>query len=440
MRDLAIFAIIFVIVMNASAQTPLTLEQAIQIGTENSKALRSSELNITAAEQKYREINSNRFPSLNFTGRYTRLSTVPPFAVSLPINIPGLPSSFVISPNIYNNYNFQLTVQQPIFTGFQLSNAVTAAKKNADAVAYDVRSSKSSLKAQIAVAYWNLYRAIQARNFMKENLDRVKLHLKQAEDLYNQGMLTQNDVLSAKVQVSNSELMLMDAENNVRLAAVALNNVIGVPLDREYQITSVPQLSDTSLHDLNNLIETALRNRPDMEAMKLRVQASDALVRSAWGAFLPQLALVGNYYYSRPNNRILPALDKFKDTWDISLALSFNLWNWGKTAATVEQVRVQKEQAQLGEKQLADGIYLDVTQSFLNFKQARDKIAVVQMAMKDAEESYRVTDQKFRVGLATNTDLKDAELTLLQAKLNYAQALTDLEIARVNLRRAIGSL
>jgi outer membrane protein len=440
MRNLIIFLSLIGTIINASAQSPLTLEQAIQIGVENSKTLRSSELNVTAAEEKYHEVNSNRFPSLNFSGRYTRLSTVPPFAVSLPISIPGIPNSFVISPNIYNNYNFQLTVQQPIFTGFQLSNAVEAAQKNADAVAFDVRSSRSSLKLQIATSYWNLYRAIQARNFMKENLDRVKLHFKQAQDLYDQGMLTQSDLLSAKVQVSNSELMLMDAENNVRLAAVALNNVIGVPLDREYQITSVPQVSDTSLPDLNKLIETALSNRPDMESMKLRVEAAGAAVKSAWGAFLPQLALVGNYYYSRPNNRILPAVDEFKNTWDVSLALSFNIWNWGKTAASVEQARVQMEQARLGEKQLADGIYVDVTQSFLNFKQAKDKIAVVKMAMKDAEESYRVTDQKFKVGLATNTDLKDAELTLLQAKLNYAQALTDLEIARVNMQRAVGSL
>ena len=81
-----------------------------------------------------------------------------------------------------------------------------------------------------------------------------------------------------------------------------------------------------------------------------------------------------------------------------------------------------------------------MTQSYLNFKQAKDKIAVAQTAVSDAEESYRISDQKFKVGLVTNTDLMDAEIALLQAKLNYTQALTGLEVARVSLEKATGQL
>ena len=440
MRRVIVLIAMMSFTVSAYAQTPLTLQDAMKIGLDNSKSLKISELNVVAAQEKYHEVNAGRWASLAFQGRYTRLSTVPPFTVSLPISIPGVPSSFAISQNVYNDYNLQLSLQQPIFTGFQLENASKAAKKNAEATAFDAKANKSDLKVQIATSYWDVYSALQAKQFMQENLDRVKLHYKQAQDMLNQGMLTQSDVLSAKVQVSNSQLMLLDAENNLRLAAVALNNVLGVPLNTQYVIASTPQAGDTTLPDIGKLLREALDNRSELHSLKLRAQAADAAVAAAWRAYVPQVALVGNYYYQRPNQRILPTLDAFRQTWDASVVVSLNIWNWGQTASKVDQARAQREQAKLAEQQTADAVYLDVTQSYLNFKQSKDKIAVAETAVKDAEESYRISDQKFKVGLVTNTDLMDAEVALLQAKLNYSQALTELEIARVNLEKATGQL
>lgn len=422
------------------AQTPLTLQYAMQIGLDNSKMLKVSELNAVAAQEKYREVNSNRWASLTFQGRYTRLSSVPPFILTLPISIPGLGNSFTISQNVYDAYNLQATLQQPVFTGFQLENASKAAEKTAAATAYDAKADKSNLKVQIATAYWDVYQALQARQFMQENLDRTNSHYKQAQDMLNQGMLTQSDVLSAKVQVSNSELLLLDAENNLRLAAVTLNNVLGVPLNTQYVISSTPQAGDTTLPDIGKLLQDALNNRSELHSLKLKAQAADAAVGAAWGAYLPQIAVVGDYYYQRPNQRIMPTLDAFKTTWDASVVVSLNIWNWGQTESKVDEARAQREQVELLEEQTADAVYLDVTQSFLNFKQAKDKITVAETAVKDAEESYRISDQKFKVGLVTNTDLMDAEVALLQAKLNYSQALTGLEISRVNLEKATGQL
>ncbi len=432
---------IMIFAISVYAQTPLTLQEAMKVGLDNSKYLKISELNAVVAQEKYHEVNSTRWASLAFQGRYTRLSPVPTFMLTLPPSIPVFGGqSFPISQNVYNNYDLQLSVQQPIFTGFQLENASKAARDNVQAATYDTKANKSDLKVQIATAYWTVYNALQANEFMQENLDRTEAHYKQAQDLLAQGMLTQSDVLSAKVQVSNSRLLLLDAQNRLRLAAVALNNILGVPLNTEYTITSVPQAGDTTLPDIGKLLQEALDNRSELHSLELKVKAAGAAVAAAWGAYLPQVSVVGNYYYQRPNQRILPTLDAFRQTWDASVVVSLPIWNWGQTASKVDQARAQRQQAELAEQQTADAVYLDVTQSYLNFKQSKDKIAVAETAVKDAEESYRISDQKFKVGLVTNTDLMDAEVALLQAKLNYSQALTELEIARVNLEKATGQL
>jgi len=428
--------------VSSMAQTPLSLQDAIQTGLDNSKSLKISELNVDIAQEKSSEVNANRWASLAFKGGYTRLSSVPTFALPLPPAAAalGFGNSIIIAQNYFNYYNLQLQLQQPVFTGLQLENSAKAAEKTAEASVYDSKADRSNLKVQIATAYWNLYQAFQAEQFMQENLDRTNLHYKQAQDMLNQGMLTQSDVLSAKVQVSNAQLMLLDAQNSLRLAAVALNNVLGVPLNTEYKITSVPQTGDTTMQDIGTLLHSALANRSELQSLNLKEQAADAAVAAAWGAYLPQIVLVGDYYYQRPNQRIEPPVDIFKDTWDAGIQISLPIWNWGQTESKVSEARAQREQTQLAEKQTADAVYLDVTQSYLNFKQAKDKIAVAQTAVNDAEESYRISDQKFKVGLVTNTDLMDAEIALLQAKLNYTQALTGLEIARVSLEKAIGQL
>lgn len=427
----------------AIAQTPLTLQDAIQIGIENSKTLKISELNVDMAQEKSSEVNANRWASLAFKGGYTRLSTIPSFLVTIPANtiFPGSPEeSFPFYQNVYNYYNLQLQLVQPIFTGMQLENSAKAAEWTAQASTYDSKADESSLKVQIATAYWNFYNALQAKEFTQENLERANLHYKQAEDMMTQGMLTQSDVLSAKVQVSNSQLQLLDAENKVRLAAVNLNNVLGVPLTTEYTVSSIPQAGDTTMPQMVDLLHQALDKRSELQSLKLKYQAADAAVAAAWGAYLPQILVVGDYYYQRPNQRIQPPIDAFKDTWDAGIQISLPIWNWGQTGSKVDEARAQREQADWAERQAADNVYLDVTQSYLNFKEAKDRIAVAETAVNDAEENYRISDQKFKVGLVTNIDLKDVESALLQAKLNYSQALTDLEIARVNLEKATGQL
>lgn len=440
MKRIAVILGVLSLTASCFAQTPLTLQEAFKVGLENSKALKISELSAVSARAKYNQVNANRWASLSFQGRYTRLSEIPPSLLTLPVSIPGYGNTFQISPNVYDNYDLELSLKQPLFTGFQLENASKAARDNSEASGYDTKTDRSNLKVQIATAYWHVYNAVQAREFMKENLDRTRSHYQQAKNMLAQGMLTESDVLSAKVQVSNSQLMLMNADNNVQLAEVALNNVLGVPLETRYDIKSVPQAGDTTAPELSKMLREALENRSELHSLHLKAKAAAAALAAAWGSYLPQVSLVGNLYYQKPNQRIFPTQNVFKETWDASLVVSLPIWNWGQTQSKIDEARVQKQQAQLAEEQTADAVYLDVTRSYLNFKQAKDKIGVAETTVKDAQESYRISDQKFKVGLVTNTDLMDAEVSLLQAKLNYSQALTDLEIARINLEKATGQL
>jgi outer membrane protein TolC len=153
---------------------------------------------------------------------------------------------------------------------------------------------------------------------------------------------------------------------------------------------------------------------------------------------MPQIFLTGNYYYSRPNQRIFPAQDAFKDTWDVGINLQFDIWNNLTTVYQTDQAQAQYDQTKDAYAMLQDGVTLEVTQNYLNFKQAKQKIHLAQLGVEQTDENLRVTQEKFKAGLTTNSELLDAEVVQLQSKIQLLQSLVEYELAHAKLEKSVG--
>jgi len=416
----------------AQEMKTLTVEQAIAIGMENSKALRTSQFKVEAVDAKASEANTYRLPSLKFNGTYTRLSDLPPAAISF------MGNTYPISPTIVDNYGLKATLQQPLYTGGKISGAANAAEYLSDATKEDYKKDKAEVLYNIKAAYWNLFRANEFRKFVDENVNQIKSHAKDAENLMKQGMLTSNDLMKVQVQLSDALVRQIDATNNVKLAMYVLNNTLGLPLQTEIELASTIQISDRAWEDVDKLVSNAFAKRPEVIGMNARVKAGESGLTSARGGWWPQIYLIGNYNYLRPNSRIFPAVDKFKDTWDVTVSLSFDIWNWWQTGYQSNQAEAQLAQAQEGLSMMKDGVMLEVTQSYLGVNQFKERKAVSEQGVKQAEENYRVTKDKYKNGMTPNSELLDAEVALLQAKLNLTQSLVDYELSMARLSKAIG--
>jgi uncharacterized phage protein (TIGR02220 family) len=440
-RLIMIYTLIIVLVMVVQGQqkVSLTIDQAIQIGMDNSKALRTSQFKVDAADARSSEVNTYRLPSLKFSGTYTKLSDVP--AGALPENsfAPGIPAqAIVLSPAITNSYGLKGTLQQPLFTGGKISGAANAAEYLSDATKEDYKKDKAEVQYNIKAAYWNLYRASEFKKFVDENVSQIRSHAKDAENLMKLGMLTSNDLMKVQVQLSDALVRQIDATNNVKLAMYAFNNTLGQPLQTEIELASTIQIVDREWENVDKLVSKAFETRPDMLGMQARVKAGESGLTSARGGWWPQIYLIGNYNYLRPNSRYFPAPDKFKDTWDVTLALSLDIWNWWQTGYQANQAEAQLAQVQEGLSMVKDGVMLEVTQSYLGVNQFKERKAVAEQGVKQAEENYRVTNDKYKNGMTSNSELLDAEVALLQAKLNVTQSLVDYELSMARLLKSIG--
>ncbi len=420
----------------AQQKLTLTVEDAVKLGMENSTILLSSRMKVQYADAKFAETNAARLPRLHFGGSYSRLSEVAPFSIGPFPPIANDP--ITISPSLFNNYNIQLTLQQPLFTGFALQAGTAIADYTSQATAQDLKRDRADLTNDIQGAYWNLFKALEIKKVVDENVEQVTAQVKYIQTLIAEGIVNRIDLLKVEVEQSNARVRQLGAQNDVRLAELALNNLLGIPLDTPLEIIHSVESREKAYTDVHPLIERAIAQRPEIAGMEYRLKAGESAVTLARSGWFPQLYLTANYLSARPNQRIFPAQDRFMDTWDVSLSVSFDIWNWGTTTHRTDQAEAQRAETESALRQVRDGITLEVTQGFLNYHQSGERIALATKGVAQAEESYRVTNEKFKSGLALNTDLLDAEAALLQARWNYIQSLVDREIADAKLQRAIG--
>lgn len=428
-------ALTFILALAVSAswaqRRTLTLEESIVIGMENSRALHSSLLRSAAADARRQEYAAGLYPSMRIQAGYQKLSDVPAFAISIPGNV-------VSFPVVLNNYSMRASVQQPLFTGWKLQGAADNAEYASNAAKSDYVKDKAELVYSIKSAYWNLYRAKEIRHLSDENVNQIAQHLADVENLFKQGMATTNEVLKVKVQLSNAKLMQNDAVNNVEILVLVLNSTLGIPLDIPVDVATAPSPDASEVADMQQLVTKAMAHRPDLQAMEWRLRASQSGVAAARAGWLPQLYLTGGFTYARPNPRIFPAKDEFKDTWDLGLTMQLDVWNNLTTVYQTDQAQAQYDQTNDAYAILKDAVTLEVSQNYLNWKQVQQKIGLARLGVEQADENLRVTKEKFETGLTTNSELLDAEVAQLQARLQHVQSLVDHELARAKLEKSVG--
>lgn len=410
----------------------LTIDEALEIGLQNSKILRASLMKVRSTESKVKEVNAFRLPSLKLNAGYRRLSEVDPFIINTPFG------SFPIAPGIFDNYSVQVSIFQPLFTGFRLTGNVNMNEELSKATAEEYNKDRSELLFNIKNSYWGVFKANQFKKVMDETVEQIRAHVEDAKNLEKAGMLTMNDILKIEVQLSNALYQQIDAENGVKLSIVALNNTLGIPLSTQIEIASEANLNEYRSDELTKLIDSAIERRSELRAAGSRIKASEAGVTMARSSWYPQVGLYANYYYSKPNQRILPAQNRFDGTWDAGINLSMNIWDWFTTKHQTDQAETQLAQAIDGLEIIKDGITLEVTQNFLNVNQAKRKIDIAKLSVEQAEENLRITSQKFKNGLATSSDLIDAETALIGARTNYTTSIVDYELTKAKLEKSVG--
>jgi len=333
---------------------------------------------------------------------------------------------------LYNLFSNQLTLSLPIYTGGKLEGLIDQAKLNFNVSNLNVDATKQQLKLSATTGYFTV---LQTRNLLevsKQSVDDFGGHLKNVQLQLDAGTVALSDVLQTQVQLANAQDGLIKAQNNYDLAEANLNNIIGLPLDGEIKLKENLKYQQYSLN-LNDCVQYALVNRPEMVQAQASVAIARDQVKIAHSGALPTLGFNATNGWEANN---FPGAQN--SNWTVSMTTSLNVFDSGLVKSQVKQAEYGVTTAQEQARQTRDNISLQVRQAFLSIKEAEKRIDTSQVAVNQAQEDFRMSQVRYEAGVGTNLDVIDAELALTQAKTNYIQALYDYNTSKALLDQAMG--
>lgn len=437
MKLKAVIILLFNFVVNFSLYSQvnrLSLDESIKIAINNSKNLQIQDSRIKGSKAKEKEVNSQYFPQLKFNAGYSRLSEVNPFLVIIPFST----TPVQISQVLLNNYTFNLSLKQQLFTGFKISSQYKSAELNTQNEMIEYDFAENNLAYDVRIAYLNFYKAILLKKIADENYLRAEAHLNDTKNFLENGLATQSDLLRIEVQKSNIKLQQIESSNKIESARLIFNKLLGLPLDTDTEIDSVNEETIMPEININSVLDESFSNRYELKSIDKKILQANENIRSMKSTFYPSVWLYGNYYYSNPNIRIQPPRDQFDGTWDFGINLSWDLYNWGLTSSQVSQAEQRYSEVKTNYSVVKDQIELEVNQNYLETENQKSKTEVLKKTIELAEENYRVVSEKYKFQLATSTELIDAENDLMDAKIKYANAVIDLKAAILKLYKSAG--
>jgi len=409
-----------------------SINECINIALKNNYSIKISEAKIKGNEAKYKDLKTLQLPQLKLYGNYYRLSEIDPFQITLPSPIS---KTIEISPVLLNSTNLKLSLQQPIFTGGKISNSIDLAEHSYFSSLFSYNQEKNELITNIKIGYYNIIKAYKLLDNIKENIIKTENHIKDLKHFYELGQITKNELLKVEVQLYNLKSKEIEMNNILSLSKMNLNNLMGKDVIEEFDIDTTISAS-IKINDLQYYLNEAIKKRPEINMISENIKIAEYNKQIALSNWFPQLYLNANYYYANPNQRIMPNKNKFIDTWDVGISISFDLWNWGSTSRKIEQSEAQIDEAKSNLSLYTNLVLLEVNQSYLNIIQLKEELIHLNKSYEAAEENYRICKDKFEKGYLSSTELLDAEVALLTSKNNLTNGIIDYNIAIFKLEKA----
>jgi outer membrane protein len=438
------FTIALSFAADVAAQRPAQSDAVPPIALEDAQA-RAEVASYRLAEARAREAAAQAAvdiraaadrPLVSASAGYTRTNHVTEFIVPTPGGLPR-----ILYPDVPDNYRTRLDLQWPIYNGGRSDALERAARAEASAISADIAAARADLRLEVARAFWALVTARATARVVEQGVTRAQANVRDVRERLNAGLVPPNEVASAEAQESRQRMLLIEARNqrdisSSELARLIGTDVLGPSLEPAAELEAPP--APAALEDAPALIARARTERPERRAFEQRIQAGQEQLAAARAGALPTVAVVSGFDYARPNPRIFPRTDRWEDSWDAGVNLSWNLWDGGRTRAEVAQAGSLVTAARQRLEEFDSIVALEVRQRQLDIDSGRAAVIAAGDAVRAAAEARRVVAERYQAGVATQSEVLDADFALLQAELDRTRAFAGVRLAEARLARSLG--
>ncbi len=411
----------------AGTQARLNVNEAVQEAIAGNPVIEQYEQRIQSARYTAKSTRADLFPEAVAEYGYTGLKETP--IIKMPTG------SFDAAHR--NQYNWSVSIIQPLFTGFALSARYQKAKLETEIRRLEKQQVILDLTQEVKSACYNLLLAQKLLTVAEEEVSALTAHDKDARLFYQQELIPRNDLLRSQVALADSRQKRQNSRNRVEKARVQLNRLLHRPLEAPIVVRDIQDTPELT-GDYQEYAGRAIRQRPLMASVQAGLEAMGLDRKMARSGLYPEISLIGSYQQSGdgPRARHNDYTNSYNTS--VSVQATWTFWDWGKDRHQAAAVEYRMKSLAARIDSLRDQIRQQVKNAVLDCQMARENIATAETVLTQARENYRITNLQYQQQVATSTDVLDARTYLTRADTNYYNSLYGYLSALAELTRVVG--
>lgn len=413
----------------------LSLEEMWKVAEANNRQLKLSDLNLQQINLEVLEAKDRMLPELSLGGDVKLNSKFLIYdngLFSSPQDVPVKGYGYGVGYNL--NFN--------LFNGGKDRRNVVMKKEEETRKQYEVDLQKHSVKYNVAVAYFDLYKFLHFYDFFDAEIETEKKQLALIESLHKNGTVLKSDVLRTSVKLSQLELNLSDIEKKIEIAKQRLNILMARDVEAELIINYQDVVALEAITDANytDYIDLALNKSPEYKMVNSDIKWSALNVKQIKATLLPKVSLYSNYNYTYPQISFYPYSNNLWGFGQTGIKLQFSIDNLYKSKHAVARAQIINDQAKEKADIKRDEISLQVKEAYLQQQQALESVETAEKNIIKTTETVRVIRSSYLNQESLLTDLLETENTLLEAKFNLTTAQTNVKLSHIRLLAIVGIL
>ncbi len=420
------------------AQPLLTIDDAVAEALAHNRPLAAARSTIAAADARVRESRAAWFPRINVSEAWQR-GNQPVFVFSSLLAArrfaaPNFAIDALNHPQPVGFFRTSVGVDQLLFDGGRVRSTVRAASLHRDLADTAVDETTSGLRLAVTETFGRLLAADAARRAAESALTAAQDDVTRARQRREAGMVTEADVLSLAVHVSDLEQRVIQSAGDAAVARAELNRLMGSPIDRDYRVVEPggPAAAAAAPAELAALLAEAEQQRPELRRSAAALALSETSQRQARAAFVPQVAtqaavdVAGTSFADRASS------------WVVGGELRWTFSTGGADRARLAAAAAATSRARIEAEDARAMVQVEVVSAVRRLEAARARLTVGRAAVDQARESQRIIRDRADAGMASATDLLRASSAVLDAEAQRTAAMVDALVGVAALDKAIG--
>lgn len=433
----------------------LTLDSAIKIGILNNNELRISLLEIEKAEKAVKEAKGNAYPTLDFTTSLYHYIQKPIFFFPdflallnnstygilfkenllpqdqtklLPLGL--IKQSFVLQ----NQFESKLQLNQIVFNS-TVFRGIGASKIYLDLSKYKYKATLAKTLAQIKKAFFASILLKNVRDIYEQSLKNSEENLLLIKSLYNQGLVSEYELLQAEVRVENLKPMVENSRNSYNNSLKDLKLLINLPLEEEIEPIGELDNFNYDVPNLESTLKEVFDKNLDLKVLEYKKKIDVEMVELYRSEYYPSIVAFGNFSFAGQSDKL--NFQTYTQSL-IGVQISINLFNGLKTKNRVQQAIINYKETEEQIEQLKSFLKKQLFEKYLELEKSKKQILAQEKNIKLAEKAYQIAQIRYKEGTGIQLELKNAELELRQAKINYQQSLFEYIVAIIDIENILG--